>query len=344
MADYKVSIIIPVYNAESTIEKCIKSALDQNMDSIEYVIINDGSTDGTSKLLMPYQNRTEIKIITKKNEGVSIARNTGIKAASGEYLFFLDSDDWIDSNTICTMYNFAKTYNLDLVSCSHIEKNTTLYGGNINNADSFIACTNKDIGKSIFCMYPKSACAKLFRKTIIDKNYLFFPEKMNLGEDMFFTFNFLINVTRIGKVDNVFYHIENVNPVSLSKRYVPNIGIDLEEQLTLWNKLFSHYEEARIQFYKEHMSVSLTALSIYANNLQKKDCFLDKKVKNEMLKKYINLHADWLNAKNIEKPKNNWEKIIYFIMKTQNVYIINCFFRLKEYVKWKKLRKNYIRE
>ena len=120
-SEYKVSVIIPVYNAEKTIKKAIDSVLAQSMNNIQIVVINDGSTDSTLNILQSYADLKNLKLINQKNAGVSTARNNGIKNADGEFLFFLDSDDWLDPYLLEMMINYAEKNNLDLVACSHIE-------------------------------------------------------------------------------------------------------------------------------------------------------------------------------------------------------------------------------
>lgn len=253
-------------------------------------------------------------------------------------MFFLDSDDWLDPYLLEMMINYAEKNNLDLVACSHIERNATLYGGNQNLATKFVARTLEEIGSKVFDIFPKSACAKIFRKEIIQKNDIFFPEKMQLGEDLYFTYLFLLKTNTIGKVENVYYHIENVNPDSLSKRYVENIEQDLDKQFVLWEKLFCKYPNARKEYYKNHMYLPFTIMSMYANNLHKKGCKLDFIQKCKILNRYMEQHKEWFNKteQKLYGPKNMLEKCLYIIFNTHNTVVINLFFQFKEYIKRKK--------
>lgn len=97
----KVSVIIPIYNAEKRIEKCLDSILNQKYDNIEIICVNDGSTDDTTRILEVYSNNdSRIIVINKENEGVSKARNTGIENATGKYIVFIDADDTIEADMI----------------------------------------------------------------------------------------------------------------------------------------------------------------------------------------------------------------------------------------------------
>lgn len=117
----KISIIIPVYNVESYLEECLNSALNQTLKEIEIIAVNDGSTDRSPEILNKYQNNPIVTIINQPNQGQSVARNAGLKKASGEYIMFLDSDDWIDSDMCEKLYNKAKKFNVPLVICNMLQ-------------------------------------------------------------------------------------------------------------------------------------------------------------------------------------------------------------------------------
>ena len=112
-----VSIIIPVYNVEKYLEQCIESAVNQTLDNIEIIAINDGSTDNSLQILEEYSEKYKFfKVINQKNRGLSATRNRGLKEARGKYIYFLDSDDYIDKNTLSICFEKAEKYNLDIVT------------------------------------------------------------------------------------------------------------------------------------------------------------------------------------------------------------------------------------
>lgn len=118
----KVSIIVPVYNVERYLKKCLDSLVNQTLKDIEIICVNDGSTDSSLEILEHYaKNHSQIKIINKINEGQSEARNIGIDCASGEYLGFVDSDDYVDINYYEKLYNAAKEYNCD-IACAGFKR------------------------------------------------------------------------------------------------------------------------------------------------------------------------------------------------------------------------------
>lgn len=123
----KISAILPVYNVEQYIKDCLDSIINQTMDDIEIICVNDGSLDNSLQVLEEYaQKDARIKIISQENQGQGIARNNGLKIANGEYITFIDPDDWVDVDMFEKMYNSAKKFDSDFVFCnSMIEENLT---------------------------------------------------------------------------------------------------------------------------------------------------------------------------------------------------------------------------
>ena len=110
-----VSIVVPVYNVENYVSKCIQSIFRQTFKNYELIVVNDGSTDNSLSKLQKFSDN-RLKIINQKNKGLSGARNTGIKRAIGKYITFIDSDDWISEDYLEVMVSYARKYNADIVS------------------------------------------------------------------------------------------------------------------------------------------------------------------------------------------------------------------------------------
>ena len=116
----KISVIIPVYNVEQYLRECLESVINQTLSELEIICINDGSTDSSLDILREYEQKdNRIIVINKDNEGQAAARNIGISMAKGEYIGFLDSDDYIDSNFYEKLYNAAKKYKAD-IACTNL--------------------------------------------------------------------------------------------------------------------------------------------------------------------------------------------------------------------------------
>lgn len=115
----KVSLIIPVYNVEAYLRKSLDSAVNQTLDDFEIIAVNDGSTDSSYEILKEYENKYDnFRVINQKNGGLSAAKNAGIKIAKGEYIAFLDSDDYLDKNFLETLYNMAVNNNAEIACCN----------------------------------------------------------------------------------------------------------------------------------------------------------------------------------------------------------------------------------
>ncbi|MFT7861088.1 MAG: glycosyltransferase family 2 protein [Sulfurimonas sp.] len=213
----KVSIIIPAYNAEAYIERCLKSATNQTLKEIEVIIINDGSTDRTHEIIEELSHKdNRIIILNKQNEGVSVARNRGVEIAKGEYIQFLDADDWIEPTACEKMYNFAKKEHLDIVVSDFFKDDDH---GNIKlrkdlNQEKKIY-SNKEYLSNLFIF---ESYGYVWNKLFSRKLYkdIIFPEDISLGEDFFQTAVLASKATKIGKYNEAFVHYI-VNPTSLTQ-------------------------------------------------------------------------------------------------------------------------------
>ncbi|UOK56378.1 glycosyltransferase [Bacillus sp. OVS6] len=114
-----ISIVVPIYNVEKYLHKCIDSILSQNFTDLEIVLVNDGSTDSCGRICDEYSIKdNRVKVIHKKNGGLSDARNTGIEISTGDFIGFVDSDDWVEPNMYETLYNLCISNSADISTCS----------------------------------------------------------------------------------------------------------------------------------------------------------------------------------------------------------------------------------
>ena len=194
-----ISVIVPVYNVEKYIEKCLKSLVEQTLKNIEIIIVNDGSTDNSKKIISKFAEKySNIKYYEKTNGGLSSARNYGIKYANGEYVAFLDSDDYVEKNLYELMYKKALQENSDMVECDFIWE---YYGKN-----GEIVKTKKDKRKKFKTLnqYVKNARVvawnKLIKKQIIDDFNIRFPEGL-IYEDIEFFYKLFPHLNKISYVN-----------------------------------------------------------------------------------------------------------------------------------------------
>ena len=215
----KVSIIVPVYNTEKYIDRCIQSILSQNYSDIELILINDGSTDSSGTICEKYSKEYKNVIYKyQENSGVSVARNTGIELATGEYVAFVDSDDAVKSNMISSLVDALESSEADLSICGYdiaridevipvpIPQETVF--GKENIAAYFSEHFTEAIASSVF--------AKLYKKSLF--SYGFNPE-FSMGEDLLFNLEYVKKITKLVIVPETLYIYNKTNEGSLTRTY-----------------------------------------------------------------------------------------------------------------------------
>ena len=224
MAAPKVSIIVPVYNTEKYLEQCIESIVAQTLQDIEIIIVDDGSKEECATLCDELAKMdSRIRVIHKENAGVGFARNTGIEAASGEYIGFVDSDDYIKPEMYDTLYNAALKTNADLVvsGISFVGGNTFGKSGEYQEKHYFDNETlfeKDDIKKLLLGVvgalphepddsrYGVSTCKNLFKRSVITDNKLkFLSERKVMSEDAIFMIDFIKQIDRAVGIHGAFY-------------------------------------------------------------------------------------------------------------------------------------------
>lgn len=208
-----VSIIVPIYNNEKYLRKCFESLINQTLKDIEIILVNDGSNDNSLLICHEFEKiDTRIKVIDKPNGGVSSARNAGLKLACGEYVGFVDSDDWIERDMYEKMYSAAEKHEADAVVVSfklnidrkeHQKKVRLLEGS--HKASKLLDIHIED--GSLKGMLMSSNCNIIYRSEIINRNNLFFDEELKINEDGIFNLKFLMKARTVFSLPNDYvYH------------------------------------------------------------------------------------------------------------------------------------------
>ena len=207
MDNIKVSIIIPVFNGEKYVGKCLDTLLNQTLSEIEIIVVNDGSTDNTDAVVSRYANehKGKIKYISIANNGVSNARNLALQNASGEYITFCDCDDYAEPCMCEELYNKAVSTNADVVVSGYFSEdekgNFCCYGLEYMDKYSHSLEERPDI---LFVSNP-FVHNKLFSRSLIEKSGIKFP-KYKIFEDMLFAYSLMLLANKIEKVNKPFYH------------------------------------------------------------------------------------------------------------------------------------------
>lgn len=258
MGNPKISVIVPIYNAEKYLNRCIDSILNQTFTEIEVLLINDGSTDGSGVICDQYALLdSRVRVYHKENGGVSSARNVGIKNMTGEYSIHVDSDDWIESNMYEEMYSVAVRENADIVFCNYF---INLKDKEHISEQSPLSLLPEEVSKNILeGRIHGSLCNKLIKTDIIRRSNLLLKENLIIREDLLFCLEVLQRVNTIHHVPKAFYH------------YVDVIGsltsdLNLKAVLGLLNyidHLKEFFKESNIPICFYHHQVLFVKLSLY---------------------------------------------------------------------------------
>lgn len=238
-----ISIIIPVYNVEKYLRRCIDSILSQTYTDFEAILVDDGSTDESGKICDEYALKdSRIKVIHKKNGGVSAARNSGLDVAVGEYVAFCDSDDYLSADYLEVIFNSLKENNADCVVCNYTKvlENGEVVGGS-NHASSVNKISTKSdaweyIIKNIFGTQKHGweACTRIFKNEIIQKNKIRFPTTCgNYAEDLAFVLNYSLYSSHVCSIDySGYYYFLRDN--SMMRRSASVIKLEQLNQVSFW--------------------------------------------------------------------------------------------------------------
>lgn len=271
--DPLVSIIVPIYNVEKYIVRCVESIINQTYKNIEVILVDDGSTDNSLTIITTrYLNICTI--ISKQNGGLSSARNTGLERCSGEYLLFVDSDDWIVPNAVELLVENMLAYKSD-ICCFRFKtanaKREYLLGNDlkktiINDEDEIVK--NGLLGKDI----KTSACSRIYRRSVLKKNNLRFCEGI-INEDYVFTAMLLPALKKVSFINKPLYYVEQ-RFGSISRKYIPsNISIYFTNFRLVqdYYKQHSLYQKYMEYIYAQCSIGVLFSLVNFAYNLPYKD-------------------------------------------------------------------------
>ncbi|MED3735328.1 glycosyltransferase family 2 protein [Virgibacillus pantothenticus] len=330
-----VSFVIPVYNAEHSLKRCIKSILSQSYHSTEIILVNDGSTDKSTEicnsLAALYNN---IHVIHQKNAGVSCARNIGIKKAKGAFLQFVDADDYIDSDMTKKLVEAVNSSPInDLVICgyesiaTHKKKLYTPSIKGMYTKTSFLHYFG-DLYKQIIIPSP---CNKLYRLDIINQHNIKFKKNISFGEDLLFNLHYLQYCKRIYILHDSLYKYVNANVHSLSRAYRKNY---FKEQQFLLNKVQSFLEEMGGLTYKNKRDLgeiyASSVINAYTNLFHKENRMPRIEKVNEM--KTI-LHLINTNEELIHFTGSLQKQLVKLLIKLKSTYSLYIFFYVKSFLK-----------
>lgn len=212
-----ISIIVPVYNMEKYLGRCMDSILNQTYKHLEIILVDDGSVDGSPQMCDAYaQKDNRVKVVHKENGGLSDARNAGLKAATGRYIGYVDSDDWIEPDMYECMYKACIEYQAELAVCRYVSEHST--GGNpvqkamtghaLQGSGAVVPLSREELLKIYICGHDQyviynSVWSKLFRRDLVEKTV--FPKGRN-SEDIMYTTKAFCRLSKAVYLDTCLYH------------------------------------------------------------------------------------------------------------------------------------------
>lgn len=253
----QVSVIIPVYNKEKFISACIKSIQNQSYKNLEIILVNDGSLDDSGQLCEQEKEKDErIIVIHQKNKGVSVARQMGVKEATGDYVMFIDGDDWIEQNCIEVMLYELLCNNVDCVCCGYVrEHNGKKFETHLFDGDRlfrgkeyynkfyrrFFGLVGEELSNPERIDSIVSCCMKLYPRSALIKGKYIDHKEVGSCEDALLNMTTLIHLSSVKYIDRCFYHYRKDNSDSITYTYRPDL-------ISQWSVLYNYMEDLILEY------------------------------------------------------------------------------------------------
>ena len=333
MKNSKISIIVPVYNVEKYLKECIESLINQTYKDLEILLIDDGSKDNSGKICDEYANKDKrIKVIHQENSGVSKTRNYGIELATGDYVMFVDSDDWLEENTCELLIKEIKTQNKDMIIfnfCKEFENKCIRNANYQNISDDFdikkiqakILAPTMNVPGIAGKGY-SLAVNKIILKDVIKNNRFLFEGKKSVYEDGLFYYLLLENKIKIGFLNEYLYHYRII-PSSLSHSYNKDI-FEINDIIVknINNQRNNHKNDS---YYDESFAIRKMLNIIYVISLnintkinKKNILYKRKQIKQELEKAVYRDIYTTIRINNLDKKL----KIYYLLFRYKMYFMI----------------------
>lgn len=323
----KFSVVIPIYNASSTLVDCVKTILNQEYNDIEIVLVNDGSVDNSLDICLNFKRKdSRIKLINKKNEGVARARNDGLKVCTGDYVYFVDPDDLVESNIFLEVSPILKEKDIDILVFGHRKKilnRDMIYSKDIVMSPFTVKNNTKMKQNYLTQMYLAgvgfSAWDKIIRIDFLKENNISFP-LLKRGQDMAFCAKVFEKSSYIVCLDKIFYTYLDFNSTGTNKTD-PNIIQNHQYIFACLTKIFMDDEA---YFYTNAFLQTIYLkwfFYVIPNNiLNSENNFMTKK--NQMKNIYTNDLAKYIQSKfKIKDALGEKNKVMLLILKYKLLYL-----------------------
>lgn len=314
----KISVVVPIYNVEKYIRKNVDSIINQTYKNLEIILVDDGSKDNSSNICDLYKKKDKrIKVIHKENGGLSSARNAGIEEATGDYVAFVDSDDYIEPNMYEEMYEASQKFSCDIVTCSYkyvYDDGSVKYiNSDTENREYDFFSAIKEM--NIFSKFDMSACTKLFKKELFDN--IRFPVG-KLSEDYYVMYLLFEKASKIYYIAKPYYsYFQRKNSITKSNKINHDFMYAALEQMDYLEKKYP--DELTNISHAAFLSANLTVYDFYLKNSVKCPKKMISKFKNNVRNNYK--YVKKANMYGIKKK-------IQFILFMYCVPLYNIIFKL----------------
>lgn len=334
-----VSVVVPVYNAEKYLPTCLESICNQTLRELEIIVVDDGSTDNSGRIADEYAARDgRIKVVHRRSGNPGATRNVGLELATGEYIGFIDGDDWIEPNMYRTMLNMALMYNPDWVVCGvsvdytkdkkHLYQQVDkAYTENDRNRllDLYFDLTDKNL-----FAYPVN---KLYRSSIIRDYRLAFPEVLPY-EDLMFNLNYYIHIQSVTLLPDLFYHYMRREELSAAGSFSATHLQACEMTADVFRYFFKVYNSDKFNVEAFLSFRKVADYSAYATGLYKRNSPLTRKERIECLRKDILENTTLKKDILLFQPKGFYQKMFYFILFHTTPVVTDSFYQFLFYIRY----------
>lgn len=325
----KYSIIVPIYNAEKYLEKCINSLINQTYKNIEIILVNDGSTDSSLSICDKYdKNNSNVRLYDIENQGVSSARNFGISKVTGDYVLFVDSDDYLEKNAIEIINENISDRDIDLIKfLEYKERYGKIIRSNICMNEGIIYSNdyNKELFKNIFQTYCFSKVTNLVIKKSLLENKAF-NKDIGYGEDFIFCLDLISSSKNILILKKyLYYYLVNDDSITNSKN-IEKLVSNLNNSIFVYNELHKYrlkwsldengYEEMIAERFFKELNHCLNKMILYMSFSDLKKILLNIKNNEYVMYNYNILKKQDINIKWIMSNKYR----TYFIFNVSKAY------------------------
>lgn len=322
----RVSVIIPIYNVEKYLVRCVESVLGQTLQDIEVILVDDGSPDGSPKMCDEYEAKdSRIKVIHKENGGLASARNAGMDVAEGEYIFFIDSDDWIDANTLEELVDIAVKYQVDFV------RFRPMYAGWPGREDGSLCDfgTEKGMKEGVYTkegiireIYPRlfatpeltlgvivAAWRSLYLRSFMEKNCLRFDEEVRYSEDTIFSAKVVRAANSFFYLDGARYYHYFYNSQSITKSFKKDRWESCKQLIYCFERDFLDSDD-----YDFSEQLKLQKLYCIVSALSQKNLLVNLTEREEYCRKICEDRITEGACKNLDKVHVSWKLKLYLIL------------------------------